>query len=74
MINNMMQEVLEEAAKYLQQSWKDKKIRKKIEEDFLDPVLEHCINKFYPYFIISSAVVFILIFLVFICIVMILRK
>ena len=48
--------------------------RKKVQERFLDPFICYLIDKIYPYFLVSSTVVFILLFLMIMILFLLLRK
>lgn len=70
MFKNLFKELVEE----LIEDWDDEENRKKIQERFLDPIICYLIDKMYPYFLVSSTVVFILLFLMIMILFLILRK
>ena len=59
----MFKRLVKEFAEELMEDWDDEKTRKKIQERVLDPIICYLIDKMYPYFLVSSTVVFILLFL-----------
>lgn len=59
MIKKLIKEILDE----IMEDWDDEENKKKIQERFLDPMICYIMDKLYPYFIISTVIVFILVFL-----------
>lgn len=59
MIKKLVKEILDE----IMEDWDDEENKKKIQERFLDPMICYIMDKLYPYFIISTVIVFILVFL-----------
>lgn len=70
----MFKRLVKEFAEELMEDWDDEKTRKKIQERFLDPIICYLIDKMYPYFLVSSTVVFILVFLMIMILFLLLRK
>ena len=62
----MFKRLVKELVEELLEDWEDEESRKKIQERFLDPIICYSIDKMYPYFMVSSTVVFILFFCVYI--------
>ena len=59
MIKKIVKEILDE----IMEDWDDEENKKKVQERFLDPMICYIMDKLYPYFIISTVIVFILVFL-----------
>ena len=59
MIKKLVKEILDE----IMEDWDDEENKKKVQERFLDPMICYIMDKLYPYFIISTVIVFILVFL-----------
>lgn len=70
----MFKRIVKEFAEELMEDWDDEKTRKKIQERVLDPIICYLIDKMYPYFLVSSTVVFILLFLMIMILFLIIRK
>ena len=70
----MFKRLVKEFAEELMEDWDDEKNRKKIQERILDPIICYLIDKMYPYFLVSSTVVFILLFLMVMILFLILKK
>lgn len=70
----MFKRIVKEFAEELMEDWDDEKTRKKIQERVLDPIICYLIDKMYPYFFVSSTVVFILLFLMIMILFLIIRK
>jgi len=70
----MFKRLIKELAEELLEDWDDEESRKKIQERFLDPIVCYLIDKMYPYFMVSSTVVFILFFLMVMILFLLLRK
>jgi hypothetical protein len=70
----MFKRLVKEFAEELMEDWDDEKTRKKIQERVLDPIICYLIDKMYPYFLVSSTVVFILLFLMVMILFLVLRK
>lgn len=70
----MFKRIIKELADELLEDWDNEESKKKIQERFLDPIICYLIDKMYPYFIVSSTVVFILLFLMFMILFLLLRK
>ena len=59
MIKKLVKEILDE----IMEDWENEENKKKVQERFLDPMICYIMDKLYPYFIISTVIVFILVFL-----------
>ena len=59
MIKKILKEILDE----IMEDWDDGENKKKIQERVLDPMICYIMDKLYPYFIISTLIVFILVLL-----------
>ena len=59
MIKKLVKEILDE----IMEDWDNEENKKKVQERFLDPMICYIMDKLYPYFIISTVIVFILVFL-----------
>ena len=70
----MIKKIFQELSDELLENWEDNESRKKVQERFLDPIIFYVIEKMYPYFLISSTVVFIMIFLMTMILFQLLRK
>ena len=70
----MFKKLVKELAEELIQDWDNEESKKKIQERFLDPIVCYLIDKMYPYFLVSSTVVFILVFLMVMILFLMLRK
>ena len=70
----MFKKIIKELADELIEDWDDEKTRKKVQERFLDPIICYLIDKTYPYFLVSSTVVFIMVFLMIMILFLLLRK
>jgi hypothetical protein len=70
----MFKRLVKEFGEELMEDWDDEKTRKKIQERVLDPIICYLIDKMYPYFLVSSTVVFILLFLMVMILFLVLRK
>ena len=70
----MLNKILKEITDGLLENWEDEESRKKVQERFLDPIIFYVIDKMYPYFLISSTIVFIMIFLMVMILFLLLRR
>jgi hypothetical protein len=70
----MFKRIIKELAEELIEDWDNEESRNKAQERFLDPIVCYLIDKMYPYFIVSSTVVFILVFLMVMILFLLLRK
>jgi len=70
----MFKRIIKELAEELLEDWDNEESRKKVQERFLDPIVCYLIDKMYPYFLVSSTVVFILVFLMVMILFLMLRK
>lgn len=70
----MFKRIVKELAEELFEDWDNEESRKKVQERFLDPIVCYLIDKMYPYFLVSSTVVFILVFLMVMILFLLLRK
>ena len=70
----MFKRIIKELADELLEDWDNEESKKKIQERFLDPIICYLIDKMYPYFMVSSTVVFILVFLMVMILFLLFRK
>ena len=70
----MFKKIINELADEMLENWEDNESRKKVQERFLDPIIFYVLEKMYPYFLISSTVIFIMIFLMVMILFLLLRK
>ena len=70
----MFKKVLDEFTDELLEYWEETKSNKKVQERILDPMIFYIIDRMYPYFIISSSIVFIMIFLMTMILFMLLKR
>ena len=70
----MIKKIIKELSEEIMNEWNDPDSKKKIQENLIDPIVSYCVDKVYPYFIVSSLIVFILIFLVVMILILILTR
>lgn len=70
----MFKKIIKELSEELLEDWDNEETKKHIQERFLDPVISYLIDKMYPYFLVSSTVVFILVFLMVMILFLLLKK
>ena len=70
----MFKKIIKEFAEEIIDDWNDESTKKKFQERVLDPIICYLIDKMYPYFIVSSSIVFILFFLISMILFLLLRK
>ncbi len=70
----MFKKIIKELSEELLEDWDNEETKKHIQERFLDPVISYLIDKMYPYFLVSSTIIFILVFLMVMILFLLLRK
>ena len=65
-VNNIIEELLDE--------WNDKEFKTKIHDRFIDPIIFYLIDRMYPYFMLTSIIIFILLFLLIMILYLLLTK
>ena len=70
----MIKKIIKELSEEIMNEWNQDDSKKKIQENVIDPIISYCVDKVYPYFIISSLIAFILIFLVILILILILTR
>ena len=70
----MFKKIINELTEELIEDWDNEESRKKFQERFLDPIVWYLMDKMYPYFIVSSSIVFIMLFLMVMILFFLLKK